>query len=926
MKSLKLIISVICVTIAIIICAAMVHFSNENFVEDVFLGSNIEEGVDDYLISQGYVTPSEKSKGVWLTEGKDTSFDKGSESLSRTVKRLKKTVFDVVIVRSKYFAFDEKKAGYEKSFDNLKNIASLLKEQNKKLYVEMDLSHDSSTFKSVASLCDGIVLKADKDMSVEKLNMKLMKIVHYINKGNKSTKTFIELSLDFDISKFNKKAVDGVFVFIDEQTDSSELNLLNLSLKMAGSELVCSLDTDKVSNPLFPLKAFYEAEGYESVTGFAFSSFSGIYSDKNGSFAAVERYIVDGIVPDIAFRKLNVTGYDGNEIVTENFTEEIELCGSNLFPVYMNGKKLELGEKGSARLSLELKEGENVFTFTQCGEKLVYKVKMNFTGDIISSVSPEETVSLLPGEEMQVMIIAYSAADITVKVGTEEYEAKCAKDAKTGYAAFTAKIKMPDTPQEVSSLGMISVMGSVGERTVQEKGAMIVCAEKQEVIRNQDESTTAIQLENYVKELIDDKYEYTTKPSVTLPLPESQAIPYSFTGNQMCIINVPYADTRPLIYNDETYTPSFSTLVQGTMDYVTAESSAYNKHDEEMVYFYELASGRKVKREDVQLVTASALGQNTLKVLSSQSENGTLRIHLQTSWKVPYAITHTPQNYFSAYGGKFNLSSFNADYIQIDFFHTASVEGAVDASGSNVVSSAAFAPSAKGDCLSLKMPLINKGKYYGISVEYNADGTMLITVHNNPKSLKGSVILLDPGHGGKDPGALGIGGKVKESDVNLAVAYATRDALRKRGATVYLTRKGNEYLSLDERKNIAASIKPDLFVAIHSNGSEKSSAIGTSVYYYKGFSQPLAKNIYNEMIKVFKNHLYSGQPDLYDDLADGARFYPFSVTRIEDCPSVLIETGYMTNDNECYKLTQSRTHTLFGKAIADGIEKTISGK
>ncbi|MBR5437716.1 MAG: N-acetylmuramoyl-L-alanine amidase, partial [Clostridia bacterium] len=214
-------------------------------------------------------------------------------------------------------------------------------------------------------------------------------------------------------------------------------------------------------------------------------------------------------------------------------------------------------------------------------------------------------------------------------------------------------------------------------------------------------------------------------------------------------------------------------------------------------------------------------------------------------------------------------------------------------------------------------------KYYGTSVEYDENGYMVIKVHNKPQTLQGAVILLDPGHGGNDPGALGINKQVHESDINLAVAYATRDALRAKGATVYLTRQGNETLSLEERRNIMHSVDPDLFVSIHSNGAENKNAIGTSVYYYKGFSHPLAYNIYSEMIGVFKNNLYYGQQDLYDDLSDGARFYPFYVTRGDDCPSVLIETGYVTNDAECYKLIQSSTHQLFGQAIAAGIEKTV---
>ena len=99
--------------------------------------------------------------------------------------------------------------------------------------------------------------------------------------------------------------------------------------------------------------------------------------------------------------------------------------------------------------------------------------------------------------------------------------------------------------------------------------------------------------------------------------------------------------------------------------------------------------------------------------------------------------------------------------------------------------------------------------------------------------------------------------------------------------------------------------------------------IGTATYYYKPFSKKLASNIYNEMLSVFKSNLYSGQANIYDSISDGAPYYPFSVTRLDECPSVLIETGYVTNNDECYKLIQPYNQQLLGEAIARGIEKTI---
>ncbi len=930
MKKIKLIISCICVSIAIIICAVMVHLSNKNFVEDVFIGSGIEDGVDEYLISQGYVNFPEKEKAVWLVENTDTDFGKDSEKLEKAVRTLEKSVFDIVFVRSEYFSSAESERSFSESLSEIENLSSLIKEQGKKFYLEMHTDSDEKAFGEIPSLCDGIILRNDKKMSPERFNFLLSQAVREIRKHDKNIKILVYLSFDYDILKLNKKIVDGVCTLINEKSDLTMLSLWDKTLKLSDSSFYCTVNVNVgKKSSVFPLKATYELRSCESLSAVAFSSLKGVKKDAEGAFSAVKEYLSKGIVPDIAFRSLSITGYDGSLIETDLFSTDIEICGSSLYPCYINGEETDLGEKGSKKITFNLFEGENEITVSQRGETVKYRVKMNFSGEIIHAVMPGESLTVQPGEIVTVTVIAYSGADITVKLGTKEYKAKCEEGIATGYAAFTAKIKMPKTREQVESLGMISVIGSVGERTVQQKGAMIYCGEEMTTLppapEGENESTTTIQLGNFVQELINDSYEYTV-PFTTQPYTPPTTAPYNpiyetMTGNVMCIVTEPYADTRPLVYNDDTYVPSYSTLVKGTMDYVTAKSSAFNSDENETVYFYELASGRKVKCEHVQLTNAT-MNNNSLTVVSSSAENGTLTIRLKTDWKIPYAITHTPQNYYSGHGAKYNINSFNANYIQIDFYHTASVSGNVDTRGSNVVSSASWSVSQNENKTTLYMPL-SSGKYYGASVEYDADGYMVIKIHNNPQTLQGAVILLDPGHGGDDPGALGIGDQVRESDINIAVAYAVRDALRAKGATVYLTRQGNETLSLDERKNIAQSAEPDLFVSIHSNGSENKNAIGTAVYYYKGFSQPLASNIYGEMIKVFKNNLYYGQQNLYDDLSDGARYYPFAVTRIEDCPSVLIETGYVTNDAECYKLIQSSTHQLFGQAIAAGVEKTL---
>lgn len=555
-------------------------------------------------------------------------------------------------------------------------------------------------------------------------------------------------------------------------------------------------------------------------------------------------------------------------------------------------------------------------------EKTYASMEEMYMDNLIDSVSPDDEVYVSPKEKILISVVAYSKAEVSVRVGTKRYEAKPADADADGYTAFTVKVTMPKTEEEILALGTISVTAICGESSLQMSGAAVYPAEKMSQTTT-SQSTTTLSAGNYVPNLPNDAYEFTTVISQSNNIPTTTPhISSGFTGNQMCVVTNNFADTWPLISGDDTYVPYYTPLINGTVDYVTAASEAYNEDDGEMVYFYELSSGRKVKRESVQLIAQQNLAKNNISVVSSASQGGTLTIKLRTDWKVPYAFTYNPQNYYSAGGKKYHVTSFGANYLQMTFYHTSSASGSIDASGSDVISSASW--NVSGDTATLTMPLRFAGKYYGYSIEYDINGYMVITIHNKPQTLSGSVILLDPGHGGNDPGALGFSGGVYESNVNYALAYYTKLALESKGATVYMTRGGDTAVELETRKAMVRSLKPDFFVSIHCNGNTDKNKIGTSVYYYKPFSYTLANNIYNQLLAVFKNNLYYGQSNLYDDISDGANYYPFSVARLEDCPSVLVETGYVTNDSECLKLIDTANQQKLAAAIAQGIENSLN--
>lgn len=186
-------------------------------------------------------------------------------------------------------------------------------------------------------------------------------------------------------------------------------------------------------------------------------------------------------------------------------------------------------------------------------------------------------------------------------------------------------------------------------------------------------------------------------------------------------------------------------------------------------------------------------------------------------------------------------------------------------------------------------------------------------------SLKGWKICLDPGHGGKDTGAIGPGG-VKEKDVTLQISKFLAELLASKGAAVTFTRVKDEGLvdpeapavdELEKRVEAARNNDADLFVSIHCNARptvrEGRVARGSYVYYYEPQSFLLAQKVSTALEQQIAEPKY------------GVIFRSFHVIREPDFPSILVETAFISNP-----ITEARLRTAsYQKKIAQGIFKGI---
>lgn len=173
------------------------------------------------------------------------------------------------------------------------------------------------------------------------------------------------------------------------------------------------------------------------------------------------------------------------------------------------------------------------------------------------------------------------------------------------------------------------------------------------------------------------------------------------------------------------------------------------------------------------------------------------------------------------------------------------------------------------------------------------------------------LIIIDPGHGGKDRGASRRG--VDEAVLNLQVAKRLERELGKRGFRTKLTRRSDYYVSLKRRAAIANRYSNAVFVSVHFNADETlvSSARGVETYYAGAKGKRIASEIQRQVSRScrLRNR--------------GIKYEQFAVLRRTNVPAVLIECGYMSNPSELRRVTQKGFQQQVAVSIASALSKTL---
>jgi N-acetylmuramoyl-L-alanine amidase len=215
-------------------------------------------------------------------------------------------------------------------------------------------------------------------------------------------------------------------------------------------------------------------------------------------------------------------------------------------------------------------------------------------------------------------------------------------------------------------------------------------------------------------------------------------------------------------------------------------------------------------------------------------------------------------------------------------------------------------------------------------------------------------VVIDPGHGGRDPGAIGLGG-AQEKTIALKIAKSLGAKLEDRGFDVRYTRRDDRTISLEERTAIAEAARADLFVSIHTNSAPRRSLQGIETYYLdenherhsltvaareNGVTRSQVDDLQRTLARLrvselstYSHHLanlvqtelVAGLPKHYDVNDLGVKKGPFYVLFLSDTPAILVETGFITNRVEARRLGNDEYIDALTSRMAVGVTRYRDG-
>ena len=543
------------------------------------------------------------------------------------------------------------------------------------------------------------------------------------------------------------------------------------------------------------------------------------------------------------------------------------------YPLFFNGEEVRrLGSKGTFGVLVDVEIGENVYTFTQNGESASTVIVRpdpeqgaTTIGRITqSSVFPQVSRGIRAGDKIKLTCVAPSNGYVTANVNGERIVLEQVAAASSGVpAVYSAEYTVPAgayAANKVTNVGPIVYRLNYNGETssVESPGELVVVGKDADfIIRTSD-----------------------------------------YNGN--------------VYYDTDDLSVFMTTLRRGTLDYVVdCTDDGY----------YVLASGGFLAVKSAEVVEDEVMVENIVSDYSVEYGERAEKLVFRGTAGAPYH------------------AELEDGALAVTLYNTSGIDS-VEMPSSELVSSVEVSRNENENSVSMRFILRDGAKLWGYSVEFEMENNAeleteaaeldatktMIWLSKAPalsddrtRPLEGLRVVIDPGHGGTDPGALGFGGVENgptEANLNLFSAMFAKARLEQLGATVILLERPEDgKLSLEQRLSAAMDAKPDFFISLHHNSTgetvDSNEISGTTVYYHfpasGRFAQYLAANISNGLAR--KNN--------------GARLGYYYVTRMSSQPSVLIELSFMVNSAEYESTCEQISLYKTAYAIADSVIAAI---
>lgn len=248
------------------------------------------------------------------------------------------------------------------------------------------------------------------------------------------------------------------------------------------------------------------------------------------------------------------------------------------------------------------------------------------------------------------------------------------------------------------------------------------------------------------------------------------------------------------------------------------------------------------------------------------------------------------------------------------------------------------------------------GEAAGTSLTVNLPPAATDRIYASPVARGRPIVVIDAGHGGRDPGARSVSGEIAEKDLTLALARELRDDLVKRGRVrVAMTRDDDRYLTLDDRAAVARRLNAGLFVSLHIDSAPNPLARGASVYSLSDIASDAeaarfaaaenrgaaADGAIGSVQAILSDLAMRAQMSASADLAarlvnksagrfelrpEPHRFASFHVLRRAATPAVLFEAGYISNTDDEALLRTPEHRSAIALALAQAIEADVAAR